>query len=199
MLRRAGMIACLMFCSVSVVYGAQASADALKYAFPVQPSDRASYGPGHHTYPATDIFAPEGSRFVAPARGVVDEVSRQDKWDPKLDRGETRGGLFVSVVGDDGIRYYGSHLRSVAGGIDPGVRVVAGQLLGFVGRSGDARRTPPHLHFGISCPPGPRRAADDWKFRRGQIPPYPYLNLWKKGVAATPKLPSMHCPPARSN
>jgi murein DD-endopeptidase MepM/ murein hydrolase activator NlpD len=48
------------------------------------------------------------------------------------------------------VRYYGSHLEWIAPGIRPGVPVKAGQLLGRVGTSGDARSVAPHLHFGIS-------------------------------------------------
>jgi hypothetical protein len=85
--------------------------------------------------------------------------------------------LFVSIVGDDGVRYYGSHLSAVDEGISPGVRVAAGQVLGRTGRSGNARNTPPHLHFGISRPTGP----DDWEVRRGQLDPYPFLEAWRSG------------------
>jgi hypothetical protein len=76
------------------------------YFFPVQPAARVSYGRDHHDYPATDIFAPSGSDFVAPTSGLIEYVSRQDRWSPQTDRGEDRGGLAVSIVGDDGIRYY---------------------------------------------------------------------------------------------
>lgn len=164
-----------------------------RYAFPVQPANLASYGPHHHDYPATDIFAPLGSRFVAPADGRIDEVSRVDRWNLWLNLGATRGGLFVSLIGDDGVRYYGSHLKEVASGIEPSRRVVAGTFLGFVGRSGTARGTPAHLHFGISCPPLTPRPPHDWKIRRGQIPPFPYLNQWKVGVAAMPRIPATLC------
>ncbi|MCS6940970.1 MAG: M23 family metallopeptidase [Roseiflexaceae bacterium] len=152
------------------------------YVFPVR-ATRVSYGPYHHGYPATDIFCPPGSEFVAPIDGVVDFVSYTDEWNPKTDRPEFRGGLSVAVIGDDGWRYYGSHLSAIAEGIAPGVRVSAGQVLGYTGNSGNARSTPPHLHFGISYPTTP----DDWKTRRGQIPPYQYLVAWSKGDMKTPQ------------
>jgi murein DD-endopeptidase MepM/ murein hydrolase activator NlpD len=154
--------------------------------FPVQPRSAViSYGPYHHDYPATDIFCPIGSRFVAPTSGRVDYISTVDRWDPKVDDGATRGGFSVAIIGDEGARYYGSHLSLVAPGIEPGVRVEAGQLLGLTGKTGDARLTDPHLHFGISHPTTP----DDWIVRRGEISPYPYLQAWEKGVARTPILP----------
>src|SRR5207248_151992 len=71
-----------------------------------------SYGHYHHDYPATDIFTQKGCAFVSPVDGRVDEVSYVDRWDPSVDAGSTRGGLSVSVVGVDGVRYYGSHLES---------------------------------------------------------------------------------------
>jgi murein DD-endopeptidase MepM/ murein hydrolase activator NlpD len=83
------------------------------------------------------------------------------------------------------VRYYGSHLSGIAPGIYPGMRVTAGQLLGYVGASGDARGKDPHLHFGISHPTTP----DDWKTRRGELDPYPYLVAWKKGINLSPELP----------
>ncbi len=157
---------------------------AFRYVFPIQPSKGARYPACHHDYPASDIFVPTGSRFVAVTGGVVDDVSYVDTWDPKVDDPATRGGLSVAIVGDDGVRHYGSHLSQIVRGIAPGRRVRAGQLLGLTGRTGSARPTDPHLHFGISRPTTP----DDWATRRGEINPYPYLNLWRKGVNKTPDL-----------
>lgn len=157
---------------------------ALRYVFPVQ--DAACWYPAsHHTYPAVDIFCPIGTPFVAVTSGVVDFVSREDHWKPSTNRPEHRGGLAVAIIGDDGVRYYGSHLSEVAVGIEPGVRVEAGQLLGWTGSSGNARGTDPHLHFGISRPTTP----DDWAVRRGQVWPQPYLAAWKRGENMTPTLP----------
>jgi len=160
-------------------------AHATSYVFPVRPAAKARYGRYHHDYPAADIFCPIGSAFVAPTDGVVDYVSLVDLWKPSTDKLADRGGLAVAIVGNDGVRYYGSHLSSVAKGIAPGERVRAGQLLGYTGKSGNARRTEPHLHFGISHPTTP----DDWQVRRGELPPYDYLKAWQRGDAVTPKIP----------
>lgn len=145
-----------------------------RYTFPVQPPEVASYGRSHHDYPATDIFAPCGTRVVATTGGVVDEISSQDLWDPAVDDGATRGGLFVSVVGDDRTRYYGSHLLEVPSGIVVGQRVEVGQEIGKVG---NAVGTPCHLHFGLSPPRGP----GDWQVRRGVV--YPGRQAATLGVA----------------
>ncbi len=118
-------------------------------------------------------------------RGVVDFVSREDVYEQGSDRPEDRSGLAVAIIGDDGIRYYGSHLSQVADGIAPGVRVDAGQLLGLTGESGNAATTDAHMHFGISHPTTP----DDWEVRRGEVYPQPYVEAWKAGENVTPELP----------
>jgi murein DD-endopeptidase MepM/ murein hydrolase activator NlpD len=79
----------------------------------------------------------------------------------------------------DGVRYYGSHLQSIAPGIVPGARVRAGQLLGRIDNSGDARTTPTHVHFGLSWP----TPAGIWWIRRGLMYawpslPHPLLGGW---------------------
>jgi murein DD-endopeptidase MepM/ murein hydrolase activator NlpD len=148
------------------------------YVFPVQPPAVADYAPAHHDYPAADMFAPCGSEVVAVTAGVVSEVTRRDDWDPAVNDGATRGGLSVTVVGDDGVRYYGSHLSSVDPSISPDVRVSAGQRLGEVGDSGNAAGTGCHLHFGISPPCG----TGDWEVRRGTVGPAPFLDAWRSGM-----------------
>lgn len=70
----------------------------------------------------------------------------------------------------------------VADGIDSGIEVTAGQILGRVGTTGSARGTAPHLHFGLSWP----TAKGDWKIRRGALLPYKYLQSWQKGGNLSP-------------
>lgn len=152
------------------------------YSFPLNPAASARYGRAHHDYPATDIFAPCGTPVVAVTAGVVGEVSRTDSWSSGTDDPALRGGLSTSIVGDDGVRYYGSHLSEVAPGIEAEVRVQAGQPLGRVGDSGNARGAGCHLHFGISPPCGP----GDWRVRRGTIYPWPFLDSWRAGEARSP-------------
>lgn len=152
-----------------------------RYVFPVA-GCRADASQSHHDYPASDIFTKVGCTFVAPVAGRVDEVNRVDRWNPKTNRGADRGGLSVSIVGVDGVRYYGSHLSSIAAGIKPGVRVRAGQLLGRTGKTGSARYTSPHLHFGISWPTG----KNVWWIRRGAVAPQRFLNSWHAGGQLSP-------------
>jgi murein DD-endopeptidase MepM/ murein hydrolase activator NlpD len=119
---------------------------------------------------------------VATISGVVEDVNLKDKWSGKTNLGQDRGGLSVSYIGIDGVRYYGSHLSKVEPGIAPGVQVVAGQKLGEVGSTGSARGTKPHLHFGISYPTKP----GDWEIRRGVIWPWKYLDAWRAGENLSP-------------
>lgn len=93
-----------------------------------------------------------------------------------------RGGNAVSVIGDDGVRYYYAHLASFAPGLAPGVRVVAGAPLGTVGKTGRAGTC--HLHVGLSldCP-----NDSEWWVRRGVIWPDRYLTAWRKGTNLSPR------------
>ena len=151
------------------------------FTFPIAGCE-VNYSRAHHDYAATDILTKAGCKFVAPIDGVVDEVNRVDNWSGKTNLGIDRGGLFVSIIGVDGVRYYGSHLRSIPSSIQPGVAVKAGRVLGAVGSTGSARGTAPHLHFGISWP----TPADTWWVRRGEVLPWKYLDAWKKGIDLSP-------------
>lgn len=158
------------------------SASALpKYTFPVADCE-VNYARAHHDYAATDILAKAGCKFVAPISGVVDEVNREDRWRKPPNNGIDRGGLSVSIIGSDGVRYYGSHLKWIPKNIEPGLAVTVGQVLGSVGSTGSARGTAPHLHFGISWPTPP----DTWWIRRGEVLPWRYLDSWKKGKDRSP-------------
>ncbi len=151
------------------------------YVYPIS-NCKSSYGKYHHDYPATDIQAKLGCAFVAPINGVVEDVNTRDIWSGKTNLGKDRGGLSVSIIGEDGVRYYGSHLSKIEPGIAPGVAVIAGQKLGEVGSTGSARGTKPHLHFGISYPTKP----GDWEIRRGVLYPWRYLDAWKVGKDLSP-------------
>jgi murein DD-endopeptidase MepM/ murein hydrolase activator NlpD len=153
----------------------------VKYVFPVKASN-VDYHPTHGKYPATDLFADCGEPVVATTSGVVLEVSLKDVYVEGSPDGPNNGGLSVSIRGDDGVRYYGSHLSKVTAGIRPGVRVTAGQSLGKVGRTGNANNVC-HLHYGISPPCA---ETGDWKVRRGVIWPAPFLDSWRKGGAKSP-------------
>ena len=159
------------------------------YTFPVSGCD-VKYSKYHHDYPASDIFAKKGCAFVAPIAGVIDEVNAVDKWRGKTNLGADRGGLSISLIGDDGNRYYGSHLSKIEVNIISGLRVVTGEKLGEVGATGSAKGTSPHLHFGISYP----TEKGIWWIRRGvglekgKTPPWKYLQAWQAGKDLKPKV-----------
>jgi murein DD-endopeptidase MepM/ murein hydrolase activator NlpD len=159
------------------------------YTFPVA-GCTVKYGKYHHDYPATDIFAKKGCAFVAPISGVIDEVNTVDRWSGKSNLGVDRGGLSVSLIGDDGIRYYGSHLQKIEPNIVPGYKVTTGEKLGEIGTSGSAKGTKPHLHFGISYP----TEKGIWWIRRGvglekgKTSPWKYLQAWQASKDLKPRL-----------
>lgn len=167
--------------SPRVTRGTTPAPRAPRYTFPIAGCET-QYATAHHDYPATDVFAPRGCLFVSPVAGVVDEVNRVDHWDPSTNVGADRGGLSVSVVGEDGVRYYGSHLEAVRARIRPGTRVGPGTPLGRIGDSGSARGVGTHLHFGISWPTPPGR----WWIRRGAVAPAQYLDAWQAGRDLSP-------------
>jgi len=80
-----------------------------------------------------DLFARYGSKVMAPVSGTVELIQG------KL------GGLQFNLYGSDGVEYLGSHLDS-AGKTG---KVNAGDVIGYVGNSGNAAGTNPHLHFGM--------------------------------------------------
>nr|WP_232234531.1 M23 family metallopeptidase [Actinoplanes sp. N902-109] len=157
------------------------TATSVRYVFPVKAAN-VDFHPTHSKYPATDIFADCGEPAVATTSGVVLEVSLKDEYVKGEPDGPLNGGLSVSILGDDGVRYYGSHLSKVLSGIKAGVRVKAGQQVGKVGHTGNANGVC-HLHYGISPPCA---KTGDWKVRRGVIWPATYLTSWRKGGTKSP-------------
>lgn len=153
---------------------------ATRYAFPIAAPASASYSRTHHDYPAADVFARCGSAVVAIVDGTIDQVNLADRWTKEANDPTTRGGLYVSISGDDGVRYYIAHLQSVEPTVVVGARVEAGDLVGRVGKSGDTSAC--HLHLGIS----PMCTTGEWWVRRGVIWPASYLDAWRKGVPDSP-------------
>ena len=66
----------------------------------------------------------------------------------RMDTGSL-GGVDVFVAGPGGRRYYYAHLNGYARNLREGMRVTPETVLGYVGNTGNARSTPPHLHFGV--------------------------------------------------
>jgi murein DD-endopeptidase MepM/ murein hydrolase activator NlpD len=169
-----------VICLLLIATATPASA-APNYVYPIDGCE-SSYSRAHHDYPATDILAKTGCKFLAPTSGVIDEVNGVDRYSWKNNDGALRGGLSLSMIGDDGVRYYGSHFSKIYKKVVPGYRVKAGELIALVGTSGDAAGTAPHVHFGISWP----TEAGIWWVRRGMVSPWKYLDAWKSGKDLSP-------------
>lgn len=114
---------------------------------------------GERSHNGIDIFAPKLTRVVAAEDGYI------SWW--LLNRGTA--GYMLELVGVSGYRYWYIHLNNdtpgtddgaggprwaFAVGIEPGAPVRRGQFLGYVGDSGNAEGTRPHLHFEIHYPDG---------------------------------------------
>ncbi len=95
------------------------------------------YGPGFRFHLGTDVFAPVGT----PVRSPVDGVARTAI--------DSLGGLTVKVVMADGTYFYFAHLSGLVDGFADGMPVETGDIIGYVGDSGNARGGSPHLHLGI--------------------------------------------------
>ena len=103
------------------------------FGFPRMPGT-----PDAHAHEGIDIFAPRGTPLVAAERGVVGRVG--------IGR---LGGLKLWLRGESGADWYYAHLDGFAPGLHNGQVVEAGELLGYVGNTGNAVGTPPHLHLEI--------------------------------------------------
>lgn len=141
-------------------------------AFPVQGKSDAAAGSfwgadrdnGARRHEGIDIFAAKGTPVVAAAPGMVTRV------------GDTpRGGLVVWLADTHGQHLYYAHLSRQL--VQPGTVVKVGDTLGLVGNTGNARTTPPHLHFGI------------YRGGRGAVDPFPFVRRADKEPAA-PRTPN---------
>jgi murein DD-endopeptidase MepM/ murein hydrolase activator NlpD len=105
-----------------------------------------------------DIMAPQGAPVLAAADGEIVRF-----WNSE------RGGVTVYQADDSGqLVYYYAHLSAYADNLKEGDRVRQGDVIGYVGATGNA--TTPHLHFEIQRTPDARRW---WNGRA--VNPYPYL------------------------
>lgn len=94
--------------------------------------------PDNREHEGQDIFADRGTPVFSATNGYVIRISV----------GEL-GGNSVYIAGAGGRRYYYAHFDRVANGLHRGQEVTTDTVIGFVGNTGNAENTPPHLHFGI--------------------------------------------------
>jgi murein DD-endopeptidase MepM/ murein hydrolase activator NlpD len=114
----------------------------------------------HH---GEDIFAPLGAPVLAVTDGTVFSVGWNDV-----------GGLRVWLRDRDGNEFYYAHLSAFSQLAVNGNQVEAGDVLGFVGNTGDAEHTPYHLHFEIHPSSLLHKGYD------GVTNPYRYLVAWQR-------------------
>lgn len=115
---------------------------------------------GKRAHEAIDIMAPRGTPVLAAAAGMVEKLFVS-----------VRGGNMIYVRSPDRRRiYYYAHLDGYAPGLAERQHVRAGQILGFVGSTGDASSDAPHLHFGIAL----ARHDEGW-WQGMAVNPYPML------------------------
>jgi murein DD-endopeptidase MepM/ murein hydrolase activator NlpD len=101
-----------------------------------------------------DMFARSGTPLVAIADGFVSQKLVGDL-----------SGISIEITDSGGVQYFYAHMSAWAPGIESGDRVHEGQVLGYLGNTGNAIYTPPHLHLevqpgGIPVPPKPH--VDRW-------------------------------------
>jgi peptidoglycan LD-endopeptidase LytH len=115
---------------------------------------------GGRTHEATDILAPRGAPVVALDDGVIRKLFTS-----------VRGGLTIYEFDpSETYCYYYAHLDRYAAGIKENMPVHHGDVIGYVGTTGDAPPDTPHLHLEIT------RLGPDKKWWQGtEINPYPLL------------------------
>ncbi|TCB35324.1 M23 family metallopeptidase [Acinetobacter sp. ANC 4910] len=101
-----------------------------------------------------DIMAPRGTKVYSTTEGLIADL-----------RDNNLGGKVIWVLGPSGSWHYYAHLNEHKRGLAVGDYVKKGDLIGYVGNTGNARHTAPHLHYGIYL------AGKG----RGAVNPFPYL------------------------
>jgi murein DD-endopeptidase MepM/ murein hydrolase activator NlpD len=153
-----------------IPFGLQPQLTAGGYVFPVygpQADFSDTFGafrgdvPGnwHH---GDDIFAPLGTPVLACADGTVFSVGWNDV-----------GGNRLWLRDGEGNEFYYAHLSAYSPAATNGSRVKAGEVIGFIGNTGDAEGTPYHLHFEVH-PVAYLSLGYD-----GAVDPTPYLLAWQ--------------------
>ena len=115
---------------------------------------------GARRHEAIDITAPQGTPVLAAAPGVVEKLFVSE-----------RGGITAYVrSADRRVIYYYAHLDRYAPGLSEQQQVRAGQLLGYVGTTGNVAPGGPHLHFAVNV----ARPEEKW-YQGTPVNPYPLL------------------------
>ncbi len=115
---------------------------------------------GRRSHEGVDIFAKKGTPVVAPTDGYISRVGNN-----------FLGGKVIWMKDNKrGHAYYFAHLDSQM--VQTGMRVKQGHVLGLVGNTGNAKKTPAHLHFGI--------------YQSGSKDPLHYIHTVEEGLKTLP-------------
>ena len=122
--------------------------------------DMFNEGRGNHRHEAIDILAPRGTPVIAADDGVVKKLFTS-----------AAGGLTVYEFDpDQRYCYYYAHLDGYAPGLHEGEQLRRGDVIGYVGTTGNAPKDTPHLHFALI------RLDPDRRWWKGTaVNPYPLL------------------------
>jgi murein DD-endopeptidase MepM/ murein hydrolase activator NlpD len=122
--------------------------------------DTFDQGRSGHSHHAIDILAPRGTDVVATADGRIRKLFNSGDGGITIYQGDTTGHWM----------YYYAHLDRYADGLAEGALVRRGEVIAYVGTTGNAPKNTPHLHFAVfELPP----SGEWWKGEA--IDPYPLL------------------------
>jgi murein DD-endopeptidase MepM/ murein hydrolase activator NlpD len=146
----------------------------------------ARFDGGFHFHHGCDVFAAGGT----PVRSPTDGVLRQSS--------DTLGGIVDYVTQADGTYFYMAHLSAYTPGQVSGQAVKTGDVIGFVGNSGDAAGGPTHVHFeyhpGGGGPVDPKAELDRWV--ADALAAAPSLVAARQGLMSTPDGAAVDSPQA---
>lgn len=136
---------------------------------------------GQDAHNAIDIMGARGLRIVAACAGTVAHSWRTRNGEHPGVGNSSGGGNFVVIIdSNQGYYHYYAHMQAPST-VRSGQTVVAGQLLGYLGDTGKARGTPPHLHYQVSI-------RNDRGMLQSFLNPYPDLfrlaARWRPQVSA---------------
>jgi len=113
-----------------------------------------------HRHGALDIMAPRGTPVLAAVDGTI----------RKLFTSRAGGITIYEFDVPEAMNYYYAHLDRYADGLREGMKVKRGDVIGYVGSTGNAPAHAPHLHFAVSVLP----STKEW-WKGEAIDPYPML------------------------
>ena len=102
-----------------------------------------------------DIMAERGTKVYSATEGLVADL-----------RNNNLGGKVIWILGPSGSWHYYAHLDGHKRGLNVGDYVHKGDLIGYVGNTGNARHTAPHLHYGIYLNGKGRGAVNPYSYLR---------------------------------